>query len=72
MSTPVNLTELLKQGDSFVVKDYTGSEHTVEHVPVAVIAVIPADALFEVIEDAHKNNKKIAIYPVGKAIIDWT
>jgi len=33
--------------------------------------VVPASALFEIIEDAHKTQKRITISPVGPPIIDW-
>lgn len=62
---------LLRTADCFVVKDYTVAQESENPDEQPVIAVVPADALFEVIERAHKHNQKITISPVGAPIIDW-
>lgn len=70
MTEKINLLQILKQSESFVVKDYS-HVRSLNPEDQPVISVVPADALFEIIQDAHKNNKKITISPVGEPIIDW-
>lgn len=63
-----DIVALVRASDSFVVRDYS----TVKpDEPEPVIAVVPASALFEIIEDAHRGGKHITISPVGPPIIDW-
>lgn len=68
----LDLVDLVRQSESFVVRDYTHCSNDPSLVGQPIVAVIPADALFEVIQDAHANNKKLTIAPVGPPIIDWS
>ena len=71
MNVKVDIVALLKSSDSFVVKDYTLVQESENPNEQPTMAVVPADALFEVIEKAHKQSQKITISPVGAPIIDW-
>lgn len=64
-----DIAALVKASDSFVVCDYSLDSENPDEPPV--VAVVPASALFEVIEDAHRHSKRITISPVGPPIIDW-
>lgn len=64
-----DIVTLVRASDSFVVRDYSLDSENPDEQPV--VAVVPAAALFEVIEDAHKTKKRITISPVGPPIIDW-
>jgi hypothetical protein len=66
---PADIVALVRASDSFVVRDYSLDSENPDEQPV--VAVVPASALFEIIEDAHKTQKRITISPVGPPIIDW-
>lgn len=68
MNAKVDIVALLKTSDSFVVRDYSAVK---PDEPEPFVAVVPADALFEVIQDAHTNKKHITISPVAAPILDW-
>lgn len=63
-----DIVALVRTSDSFVVRDYSLAS---ENNEPPVVAVVPASALFEIIEDAHKTSKRITISPVSPPIIDW-
>jgi len=65
---PIDIVSLVRSSDSFVVRDYALVS---QDEPEPTVAVVPAAALFEVIEDAHRTSKHITISPVGPPIIDW-
>jgi hypothetical protein len=68
MST-AEILKLVRSADNFVVWDYTT---VCQEAPDPTVAVVPADALFEVIEKAHREKQPITISPVGPPIIDWS
>ena len=72
-NTP-NLVDLVRQSESFVVRDYTHfvNSTTLGESQDPVVSVIPSSALFEVLQEAHVHNRKITIAPVGPTIIDWS
>lgn len=69
MSKPVDILDLLRMSDSFIIRDYSADSKNPNEEPV--VAIVPADALFEIIQDAHKNKRRITISPIGPVIIDW-
>ena len=64
-----DIATLVKTCESFVVQDYSLDSENPDEPPVT--SVVPASALFEVIEDAHRHSKRIVISPVGPPIINW-
>jgi len=53
----------------FVVEDY--SQVTPE-TPDPVTMVVEAKDIFELVDDAKKNSKKIIVYTVGQCVLNWT
>lgn len=70
MSRAFNMTDC----NGFVVKDY--SHHLpntpIQEQPEPVIAVVSKSEIWEVIEEAHRLKKKIAIFVIGECLIDWS
>ena len=56
------------QNNGFVVKDYTGLDERAE----PVIAVLKSEDIFEYINDASANKRKVCIYAIGPCVLDWS
>jgi hypothetical protein len=62
----------LDKTTGFVVKDWS---HLPENAPLGadpVISVVSTEDIWQVLDDAKQNNKRISVYAIGACLIDWS
>ena len=56
----------LNETNGFVIRDYTGCQKGDE----PVIIVLKTSQIFDYLQDACENHKKIAVYAIGQCLLD--
>lgn len=57
-----------QQAGEYLVRDYT---HVTKPEDAPMLMFVPEADIFELLDDAKRNNKKITVHEVGRCIIDW-
>ena len=55
---------------AYVVRDYSHVQPGEPSEPM--LMVVPANGILEVLDEAKKSNKKIAVYEIGRRVLDWS